>query len=84
MLYASSKSSVIALATSEAGIEVAKKVRRLLTREHDLPWQMTDMRSTQLEATNPDEITIQTLHDEFHPKQEQKSGFARPKRPGRR
>ncbi|KAI9706791.1 MAG: Twinfilin-1 [Bogoriella megaspora] len=62
MLYASSRSSVIAVAASEAGIEVAKK----------------------LEATEPSEITAQTLHDEFNPKQEQKSGFARPKRPGRR
>ncbi|KAI9659418.1 MAG: Twinfilin-1 [Bathelium mastoideum] len=62
MLYASSRSSVIALASSEAGIEVAKR----------------------FEATNPDEITAQTLYEEFHPKQEQKSGFARPKRPGRR
>ncbi|KAF2229024.1 actin depolymerizing protein [Viridothelium virens] len=62
MLYASSRASIIAIAASEAGIEVSKK----------------------LEATNPDEITAQTLHDEFNPKSEQKSGFARPKRPGRR
>lgn len=37
-----------------------------------------------LEATNPSEINAQTLEDEFRQKEEQKSGFARPKRPGRR
>jgi len=37
-----------------------------------------------LEATDPSEISVQTLEDEFKQKTEQKSGFARPKRPGRR
>jgi len=37
-----------------------------------------------LEATDPNEISAQTLEDEFRQKSEQKSGFARPKRPGRR
>ncbi|KAI9837708.1 MAG: hypothetical protein M1819_006641 [Sarea resinae] len=37
-----------------------------------------------LEASNPDEITEATIHEEFHPKQEQKLAFSRPKRPGRR
>lgn len=38
----------------------------------------------QLEATNPDEITAATIEEEFAPRQEQRSGFARPKKPGRR
>ncbi|KAI9737158.1 MAG: Twinfilin-1 [Cirrosporium novae-zelandiae] len=37
-----------------------------------------------LEATNPDEITEKTLEEEFHPPQEAKQAFARPKRPGRK
>ncbi|KAF2434416.1 actin depolymerizing protein [Tothia fuscella] len=37
-----------------------------------------------LEATDPSEITAQTIADEFAVKQEQKSGFSKPKRPGRR
>jgi twinfilin-like protein len=37
-----------------------------------------------LEATDPSEISAQTLEDEFRQKSEQKSGFARPKRPGKR
>jgi twinfilin-like protein len=38
----------------------------------------------QLEATDPSEITAQTIAEEFAIKQEQKSGFSKPKRPGRR
>ncbi|KAI9841057.1 MAG: Twinfilin-1 [Sclerophora amabilis] len=62
MVYASSRAGVLALAASEAGLSINKK----------------------LEASNPSEITAAMIHEEFHPKQEQKSGFSRPKRPGRR
>lgn len=37
-----------------------------------------------IEATNPDEVTAQTIADEFKQKTETKTGFARPKRPGKR
>lgn len=38
-----------------------------------------------LEATNPDEITAQVVEDEFKiEEKEEKKGFAKPKRPGRR
>jgi twinfilin-like protein len=37
-----------------------------------------------IEATDPEEITAATLETEFAPKQEQKVGFSKPKRPGRR
>jgi len=37
-----------------------------------------------IEATDPNEITAEMIEAEFAPKQEQKSGFAKPKRPGRR
>lgn len=37
-----------------------------------------------MEATDPSEITAKSIEDEFAVKQEVKSGFARPKRPGRR
>ncbi|KAL8760518.1 MAG: hypothetical protein Q9184_003297 [Pyrenodesmia sp. 2 TL-2023] len=36
------------------------------------------------EASSPEEITPEMLEEEFHPRQEQKQGFARPKRPGKR
>lgn len=32
----------------------------------------------------PDEITAQTIHEEFHPTVEQKQAFSRPKRPGKK
>jgi twinfilin len=62
MIYASSRRSVEALASSEAGLTLAKKI----------------------EASDPEEISAATLESEFAPKQEQKTGFAKPKRPGRR
>jgi twinfilin len=62
MIYASSRRSVEALASSEAGLTLAKKI----------------------EASDPEEISAAALEAEFAPKQEQKIGFAKPKRPGRR
>ncbi|KAL8757122.1 MAG: hypothetical protein Q9199_002434 [Rusavskia elegans] len=37
-----------------------------------------------LEASSPAEITPKMIEEEFQPRQEQKQGFARPKRPGKR
>lgn len=37
-----------------------------------------------LEASSPSEITVATLEEEFRPKKEQKQGFSRPKKPGKR
>ncbi|KAJ9665780.1 Twinfilin-1 [Coniosporium apollinis] len=37
-----------------------------------------------LEASEPEEISAESIEAEFRPKEEVKSGFARPKRPGRR
>lgn len=37
-----------------------------------------------MEATDPSDITAKAIEDEFQVKQEVKTGFARPKRPGRR
>ncbi|KAL8855008.1 MAG: hypothetical protein Q9221_000204 [Calogaya cf. arnoldii] len=37
-----------------------------------------------LEASSPSEITPEMIGEEFQPRQEQKQGFARPKRPGKR
>lgn len=37
-----------------------------------------------LEASSPSEITPDIILEEFQPKIEQKQGFARPKRPGKR
>ncbi|TKA68904.1 hypothetical protein B0A49_03998 [Cryomyces minteri] len=62
MVYAASRAFVIQVASTEAGVEVAKK----------------------MEATSPEEITAEMIEDEFRPKEEAKSGFSRPKRPGRR
>lgn len=36
------------------------------------------------EASSPSEITASMIEEEFRPKQEQKQGFSRPKRPGKR
>ncbi|MCJ1334515.1 Twinfilin-1 [Thelotrema lepadinum] len=40
--------------------------------------------SKKMEATMPSEITSSVVHEEFHPKVEQKQAFSRPKRPGKR
>ena len=40
--------------------------------------------AAQLEAASPDEIGEAQLLEEFHPQQEVKKSFQRPKRPGRR
>ncbi|KAL8910528.1 MAG: hypothetical protein Q9171_004187, partial [Xanthocarpia ochracea] len=37
-----------------------------------------------LEASSPSEITPEMIREEFQPRQEQKQGFARPKKPGKR
>lgn len=37
-----------------------------------------------LEFSDPSELTAQSIEGEFAPKEEKKSGFARPKRPGKR
>ncbi|KAI4146202.1 MAG: hypothetical protein L6R39_003552, partial [Caloplaca ligustica] len=37
-----------------------------------------------LEASSPSEITPEMIEEEFRPKLEQKQGFARPKRPGKK
>ncbi|KAF1812672.1 actin depolymerizing protein [Eremomyces bilateralis CBS 781.70] len=37
-----------------------------------------------LEASDPSEITVSMIQDEFAPKVEEKAGFSKPKRPGRR
>jgi len=37
-----------------------------------------------VEAGSPDEISEQSILDDLHPKAEVKTGFARPKRPGRK
>ncbi|KAI4125923.1 MAG: hypothetical protein LQ341_006928 [Variospora aurantia] len=34
-------------------------------------------------ASSPSEITPDMIEEEFHPRQEQKQAFARPKRPGK-
>jgi twinfilin-like protein len=81
MIYASSRRSAEVLAETEAGVPLAKKVSG-----NELFLQgMTDLITLlQMEATDPSDITASTIESEFAPKQEEKSGFARPKRPGRR
>lgn len=37
-----------------------------------------------VEAGSPDEVSEQSILDDLHPKVEVKTGFARPKRPGRK
>jgi len=37
----------------------------------------------QLEAASPSELSLELLMEEFHPKREEKTYFARPRKPGR-
>lgn len=43
-----------------------------------------DILVRQFEASSPSEVTASMIHEEFHPKHEQKQAFSRPKRPGKR
>jgi twinfilin len=77
MLYASSRSGIISTAETEGSLEISKRV------SHPKALQYV-AKESQLEATMPSEITASTLHEEFHPKIEQRQAFSRPKRPGKR
>ena len=79
MIYASAKLGVIRAAGDELGLEVAKKVSGA-----DGSFALFSSNLLQFEASSPSEITASTIEDEFRPKQEQKQGFSRPKRPGKR
>jgi twinfilin-like protein len=78
MIYASSRRSAEMIAERDAGITISKKVRGIVTV------RTTYANITQIEATDPGEITAESIEAEFTPKQETKAAFAKPKRPGRR
>lgn len=82
MIYASAKAGVIRAAGDEFELEIAKKVRVCRAR-FELRSRCSS-KPIQFEASSPTEITASMIEDEFRPKQEQKQGFSRPKRPGKR
>lgn len=96
MLYASSKLGVIRAAEEDLGLEFAKKVPPPRPFPHCLSTisfekeeaalyrHLLMSENTQFEASSPSEITASMIEEEFRPKQEQKQGFSRPKRPGKR
>lgn len=79
MMYAASKLQFLNAVESEIGLEIAKKVKAVKPPKHFMI-----LKSVQLEASSPSEITESVIEDEFRPKQEESKGFARPKRPGKR
>jgi twinfilin-like protein len=79
MLYASCRASVVQAVEQECGLRISKKVSAAPTSSRHQPSHIP-----QFEAAHPDEIGEAQLIEEFHPKKEVKTTFARPKRPGRR
>lgn len=62
MLYAASSRSAVAVAESQAGLTIDKKI----------------------EASSPEDVSVESIDDDLHPKVEVKKAFDRPKRPGRK
>lgn len=72
--------------THEGGVRDSAQFVVILARIRPCIHPLTNrgISHVQLEASSPSEITAALLYEEFHPKKEEKTNFARPKRPGRR
>ncbi|KAI4133275.1 MAG: hypothetical protein LQ338_000333 [Usnochroma carphineum] len=81
------ESPIVFIYTCPAGSKIKERMIYASFKQHvlDAASQEGGFKvAKKLEASSPSEITPETIEEEFHPKQEQKQGFARPKRPGRR
>lgn len=80
MLYASSRMNALSIAESQ-GLKISKKVCVVSCRSS----RVLPSNAWQIEASAPDEISGDRLHEEVYPPQDQgpKRGFAKPRRPGR-
>ena len=81
MLYASSRQSTLNIAERGVGLTIAKKVCCICLNSTNCA-RLTQL--PKLEASDPSDITAGTIEEEFAPKQEAKTSFSKPKRPGKR
>ncbi|KAL9102191.1 MAG: hypothetical protein Q9163_002639 [Psora crenata] len=78
------ESPLVFLSTCPSGLKVRERMLHASSKQGFLAGLGSNLGlevSKKFEATSPSEITASTLEDEFRPRQEQKQGFSRPKRP---
>ncbi|CAD6565825.1 MAG: Twinfilin-1 [Alectoria sarmentosa] len=83
----SEQSPIVFIYTCPSGSKIKERMVYASTKQGFLAAMSSDMGveiAKRLELSSPSEITASTLEDEFRPKQEQKQGFSKPKRPGKR
>lgn len=81
-------SSIVFISTCPSGAKIKERMLYAASRGNVISLAQKDgglKVAKRLEATNPDEVTAQLVEDEFKVEEkEEKKGFAKPKRPGRR
>jgi len=81
-------SSIVFISTCPSGAKIRERMLYAASRGNVVSLAQNEAGlkvAKKLEATNPDEVTEQVIEDEFKSEEkEEKKGFAKPKRPGRR
>jgi twinfilin-like protein len=81
-------SSIVFVSTCPSGAKVRERMLYAASRSNVISLAQNEgglKVAKRLEATNPEEITAQVIADEFKVEEkEEKKGFAKPKRPGRK
>ncbi|KAK3213959.1 hypothetical protein GRF29_28g1629760 [Pseudopithomyces chartarum] len=86
--HSDSEGSIVFISTCPSGAKIKERMLYAASRSNVISLAQNEgglKVAKRLEATNPDEITRQVIEDEFKVEEkEEKKGFAKPKRPGRR
>lgn len=86
--HSDSEGSIVFISTCPSVAKIKERMLYAASRSNVISLAQNDgglKVAKRLEATNPDEITKQVVEDEFKVEEkEEKKGFAKPKRPGRR
>lgn len=81
-------SSIIFISTCPSAAKIKERMLYAASRSNVISLAQNDgglKVAKRIEATNPDEVTEQVIADEFKTEErEEKKGFAKPKRPGRK
>lgn len=82
------ESSIVFISTCPSGAKIKERMLYAASRTNVVSLAQNEgglKVAKRIEATNPDEVTGQVILDEFRTEEkEEKKGFAKPKRPGRR
>lgn len=83
-----SAASIVFISTCPSGAKIRERMLYAASRGNVVSLAQNEgglKVAKKLEATNPDEVTEQVIEEEFKSEEkEEKKGFAKPKRPGRR